>query len=102
MNAENFYNFPNPLVSETNFSFEHNQAGQDLFVKIDIYNIQGAKVKTIEKTIEDAGYKVDNITWDGTTDAGHNIDRGVYVYRLTLKNGLGKELTKTNRLMVLK
>ena len=48
-------NYPNPFTTKTQFWFEHNKPGQDLFVQIHIFSLSGKVVKKLEKTINTPG-----------------------------------------------
>ena len=41
-------NFPNPFADKTNFSFDHNRAGETLVVKIEITDNMGRLLKTLK------------------------------------------------------
>ncbi len=102
LKIENLINYPNPVMDETTFSFDHNQLGKDLSITIDIYDAQGKIIKTIQQAVNEEAYYSRSVKWDCTTNGGHTIERGVYVYRLTVQKADGSEVSKTNRLLVLK
>lgn len=81
----NVLNYPNPFTDETCISFEHNMAGRDLQVRIDIHAINGQLVKTIIQDLNTSASK-ECITWNGTTDEGSRLAKGVYVYNVKLKD----------------
>ncbi len=76
------FNYPNPFTTSTNFQFEHNQAGMDLDVMIQIFTAKGTLVKTIEQQVLSEGNRVDDIEWDGTDDFGNKLSRGIYLYKI--------------------
>jgi len=87
----NVLNYPNPFTDETCISFEHNLAGRDLQVRIDIHAINGQLVKTIIQDLSTTASK-DCIIWNGTTDNGSRLAKGVYVYNVKIKdNSLGTD-----------
>lgn len=94
-------NYPNPFTTSTNFMFEHNKPGQDLAVKIEIFSVSGKIVKTILKNINTVGYRVNDIFWDGKDDYGDKIGRGVYIYRITVKDDSGKKSQQYQKLVIL-
>lgn len=102
LTIENLLNYPNPVVDFTTFGFDHNQSGKELSVAIEIFDSMGRMVKLIESTINEPSNQSKSVQWDGTSDGGHTIERGIYVYRLTVKKPDGSEVSKTNRLLVLK
>jgi len=78
--------FPNPFYASTTISFS---AAQTLpFVNLEIYNIKGQKIKTLEcgkslSTIADGvSY---SIIWNGTDNNGISVVSGVYLYRFQTK-----------------
>lgn len=92
--VKNLMNFPNPVINGTNFVFEHNQAGKILNVKINIYQLDGQKIKTITTVLHPTGFNSGRIYWNGTTDSGEKVSRGIYIYRVsvTLPDGQTKSL----------
>jgi hypothetical protein len=81
-------NFPNPFVDRTCFTFEHNLAGQELEVQIQIFSVSGNLVKTIKSNFTPSGYLLgpgDCIEWDGLSDSGAALARGVYLYRVRIR-----------------
>jgi len=77
-------NFPNPFISQTTFSFEHNFPGQNLDVNLSIYTQNGKLVKQINKTLNTKGTRNVQVTWDGTNAAGSKIARNVYIYKIQI------------------
>ncbi len=98
----NLLNYPNPFNTSTNFVFEHNQADTELDVQIQIFDIEGKLVKTLSNKILSGGYKTDPITWNGTSDSGADISKGLYVYRLIVTKQNGDQVVKTNKLVFLR
>jgi len=93
-------NYPNPFTTKTQFWFEHNKPGQDLFVQIHIFSLTGRVVKMIEKTINTDGNRSSEVDWDGRDDFGDKIGRGVYVYRLKVFCPGCKPRTVTEKLVI--
>jgi len=94
-------NYPNPFTTNTRFMFEHNKPGASLDLRIEIFTVSGKVIKTITKNINSSGYRVDDITWDGLDDYGDKIGRGVYIYRISLKDDSGKKVSQYQKLVVL-
>jgi hypothetical protein len=103
---EHVLNYPNPFTTSTNFQFEHNFPGQDLEVQVQIFSVSGKLVKTINQDVFTSGFRVDDISWDGTDDYGDRIGRGVYVYRVSVRVNLpdGTKSANSNfeKLVILK
>ena len=94
-------NYPNPFTTNTQFWFEHNQAGQTLDVKVDVYTVSGKLVRSISQVIQATGYQSRSIEWDGRDDFGDRIGRGVYVYRLKVSSRNGSVAEKYEKLVIL-
>ncbi len=99
---EHVYNYPNPFTTKTSFQFEHNQSCNNLDVQIQVFTISGKLVKSINKTVNTIGFRIEGIEWDGKDDFGDNLAKGVYIYRLSVKNNLGEQAEKTEKLVLLK
>lgn len=95
-------NYPNPMVTGTNFAFEHNKAGETLFVEVKIFNASGQLVKTISETIETSGYRVENLHWDGTSDNGTELDNGIYVYKVIVRTAANEVTDDFEKLVILR
>jgi hypothetical protein len=74
---EIYQNYPNPFNPETMIEYQLPGASE---VEINIFNLQGQKVVTLEKCFQNAG--VYKLIWDGTDDSGRSSAAGVYFYQL--------------------
>jgi hypothetical protein len=99
---ERVLNYPNPFTTKTSFFFEHNRPCGKLDAQVQIFTVSGRLLKTISKTITCEGYRYDGIQWDGRDDFGDPIGRGVYVYRLKIRDASGQTADKYERLVLLK
>jgi flagellar hook assembly protein FlgD len=70
-------------------------------VQLQIFTISGKLVKTISKYVQAEGYRSDPIEWDGRDDFGDRIGRGVYIYRLKVRNSKGATAEKYEKLVIL-
>ena len=78
-------NYPNPFNPSTTISFDVPQTA--LFATIEIYNIKGQKVKTLDccNSFAAAPKKLTHsktVTWDGTDQTGKSVSSGIYFARL--------------------
>ncbi len=96
------FNYPNPFTTHTQFMFEHNKPCDDLSVLIQIYTISGRVVKTIRDEVHCEGFRVNDIAWDGRDDYGDPIGKGVYVYKLNVRDSQGNSAHKFEKLVVLR
>ncbi|MDG1477847.1 MAG: type IX secretion system sortase PorU [Vicingaceae bacterium] len=99
---ERVYNYPNPFTTYTEFWFEHNQPGKQLYAQVQVFTVSGKLVKTIEKHILNEGFRSTSITWDGLDQYGDRIGRGVYVYRLKVRTENFSVAEKYQKLVILR
>jgi hypothetical protein len=101
LKIDHVLNYPNPFTTHTAFWFEHNHPGIDLSARVDIFTVTGKRIKTLSRTINTAGNRSIELTWDGTDEWGARIGRGVYLYHLSVKTPAGKIANKWERLVIL-
>ena len=75
-----YQNYPNPFNGQTNIVYEVMDEAGLADVTVQVYNVLGEKVKTLE-TARHAGGKF-TVRWDGTDDRGVKLSSGTYYYRL--------------------
>ncbi|MCU0345788.1 MAG: type IX secretion system sortase PorU [Saprospiraceae bacterium] len=93
---EHVLNYPNPFTTNTYFLFEHNQAGQELDVMVQIYSVSGRLIKTLEQRIISTGYRLgtgEAIQWDGRDDFGDPLAKGIYLYKVKVRSANTGETT---------
>ncbi|MEM9022915.1 MAG: type IX secretion system sortase PorU, partial [Bacteroidota bacterium] len=86
--VDHILNYPNPFTTNTGFFFEHNQPGQPLDVRIQIFTVSGKLVKTLDGQYATSG-RIGPISWDGRDEYGDKIGRGVYIYSLRVTSPTG-------------
>jgi hypothetical protein len=94
-------NYPNPFTTKTQFYFEHNQCCDLMDVQIQVFTVSGKLVKTIQTLVHSEGFRSEPIDWDGTDDFGDKIGRGVYVYRVKVRNSMGESADTFEKLVIL-
>jgi len=99
---DHVYNYPNPFTTKTSFMFEHNQACNSLETQIQIFTVSGRLVKTINTIVPTTGFRAEGIEWDGKDEYLDQLAKGVYVYRLKIKNSDGLTTEKTEKLVILR
>ncbi|GAL87618.1 hypothetical protein MYP_4848 [Sporocytophaga myxococcoides] len=102
VDISNVLNYPNPFTTHTEFHFDHNRAGDDIDVKIQIYTVSGKLIKTISERFYISPAHISNIFWDGLDDFGDKIGKGVYVYKVSVKSlSDGNHKSKFQKLFIL-
>lgn len=107
MKSERFYiedliNYPNPFYEGTTFAFSHNQPDGSMEVRLRIFDLNGRVVKVFEKTIFPSGYRSEPVYWDGRDESGGNIAKGLYIYRLDVRDANGQFATGDGKLILLR
>jgi hypothetical protein len=102
MAISNLLNYPNPFTSKTNIHFDHNKAGQELSVAVNILSVSGKVVKTLYAKIPNASSHISEIEWDGKDEYGQNLSRGVYLYSVKVKSEDGKTEQEFQKMVLLK
>ena len=99
---EHLLNLPNPVTGATDFVFEHNQAGHVLKVKIDIFNLDGRRVKSLQVNLKPDGFSSGRIHWNCTTETGQKISRGIYIYQVQVTAPDGQTKYLHNKLVFIR
>ena len=97
--VQNAFNAPNPMTDHTTFYFDHNQK-ENIDITINIYNVSGQLVKTINESRYGTGSRVDPITWDGTSDGGQPLANGVYIYNIVITSGNNEKEVEFSKLII--
>ena len=81
----NVYNFPNPFIDKTKFTFELNKEAE---ISITIFTLCGKKIKHIKNKNYPSGFH--SVDWNGRNEFGKIISNGVYIYKIIAKNINGR------------
>ena len=85
-------NYPNPFNPITNIRYDIPEVSD---VRIDIYNINGQKVRTLVSREHQPGrYK---IQWNATNEFGSHVASGRYIYKIH-----AKDFTSVKKLLLMK
>lgn len=87
-----FQNYPNPFNLYTNMLYK---LKGEFFVKLEIYDIRGKKVKTLLSEKQTPGFK--SFIWNGKDEDENPLPSGVYFYRLKVG-----DQEKTKKMVLLK
>jgi len=91
-NFKLFQNYPNPFNPSTTIHF---RLPTDTEVSIEIYNMQGKKIKRLVRAKLSAGEH--HTIWDGKTDAGIKTASGIYLYKFKAGDNI-----QTKKMLLLK
>ena len=98
----NVLNYPNPFTTNTGFYFDHNQNIDELEVLIEIFTISGKLIKTISNNFDASSKRIGPIQWNGLDDFGTKIGRGVYIYKIQVRNSEGNKKEVIEKLVILR
>ena len=97
-------NYPNPFTTKTSFFFEHNQPAETFDILIHIFTVSGKLIKTLHdpyRFLEGNSNRRFPIEWDGRDEYGDKVGKGVYIYRLTVRNSQGETAEKIEKIAIL-
>ena len=83
-------NVPNPFQTHTAFWITHNKPRELLEANIIIYDIHGKKVWEQEKTLYSGSNTNREILWNGQSNDGTIVNKGIYLCTISLKSTLSK------------
>jgi hypothetical protein len=98
----NLMNFPNPFSEKTTFKFTHNKPASELQILIDIFSLNGQLVRTIETNVYASGFEIPPIEWDGTDNGGALLTGGIYVFRVLVTTEKGDQVSRSERMVILR
>lgn len=97
----NLINYPNPFTDHTSITAEHNRPDDELFIRICIYNISGNLIRIIEELVPTSGYRLPPVVWDGNSEGGKRVGRGVYPYSVLITTSSGETTRASGRMIIL-
>ena len=98
LEIEEVYNLPNPVSGSTEFIFKHNQPNAIFDTKIEVVDRGGRIVDSFIQSVPSSGTKSIPINWDPNS-ADIDLKDGIYLYRITIKDGSGSVASKTGKLI---
>jgi hypothetical protein len=100
MEIENPLCIPNPVVDEAGFSFGHNQIGNNMDVRIRIYDFMGRMVTELHEQVYGVSTRANPIPWNGCASNGKRLPAGIYVYVITVTNTQQETATVSSKLII--
>ncbi len=82
--------WPNPSSGAVRFVLDHNQARGELQAEMQVYTLAGRLVKKINGTII-ASANRSYMDWNGADEEGKRLAPGIYICRLHVRTGRGKQ-----------
>jgi len=97
----NLLNYPNPIVSDTKISAEHNRPDEELEITIRIFDMSGRIIRIINSTVYSSGYQLTPVLWDGSSESGRRVGRGLYPYNVTVRTTGGETASVSGQMIIL-
>jgi len=98
---QNLMNYPNPFKDFTRIHFEHNRPDVEMDVKLDIHNMNGKLVKSMQSTISESSYANSDFIWYGDSDTGTPIVSGIYLCKVSVASAESDEENVISSQMVI-
>ncbi len=89
----------NPATTSTSFIISHDRAGSDCDITLEVFDFAGRRLWRHQETgVSSTG--IYSISWDLCANGGGRLVAGVYLYRVTLRCGGSKEVSKSQKLVI--
>lgn len=95
---ERILNYPNPFKESTALTFVVNRA-VDYTIKV--FTVNGRKIREYEGRVPSAGLASDAV-WDGRDEYNRTVGNGVYLYKVTTRDGSGSEASGIGRIALIR
>ncbi len=89
----------NPATTSTTFLISHDRMGSECDILIEVFNMAGQRMWCHEET-QTSTSGVSSVSWNLSNNSGGRLYAGVYVYRVTLRSGDSKEVSKSEKLII--
>ena len=86
--------YPNPASTETNIIVTHDREDEIISMTVDVYDLSGRRIWS--RTSENSTL----INWNLTTDTGQQVPNGMYIYRVSVKDGKKITSSRANKMVV--
>ena len=101
LQIESLMAFPNPMQSQTTFSFTHNRAGDRLSVGLEIYDMTGKSVSNFQGEFLNSDAQMNILEWNGMGNSGNRLGNGLYIYKVFVQSLTdGATISKTGKVLI--
>ncbi len=99
LSISRLFNYPNPFSTDTKFYFEHNSPQSTIEYELTIFTVSGKIVKSFSGSFFSTETLSEPINWDAKDKYSNSIARGVYFYRLKIKDSQNRKAVKYEKLL---
>ncbi len=89
----------NPATESTTFLISHDRAGSDCDITVEVFDFAGRRLWRHQETSA-SGTGLHSISWNLCANGGGRLFSGVYLYRVTLRSGESKQVSKSQKLVI--
>ncbi|MCD7722121.1 MAG: type IX secretion system sortase PorU [Prevotellaceae bacterium] len=89
----------NPASVSTTFLISHDRAGSDCDITIEVFDFSGRMLWRHEETSSSAT-GLNTVEWNLRSNSGGRLYAGVYLYRVSLRTGESKQVSKSQKLVI--
>ena len=94
------YNYPNPAIGNTTFTFNYNGSSSLENLEIKIFDIRGQYITSLTDEGTQNSSKVE-IEWNGTDNNGKKLPPGVFVYNIIVTDQQGNTSVQQQKMILL-
>lgn len=95
------YNYPNPFIGNTIFTFNYNGISSWENLEIKIFDIRGQYITSLYKDADNQGGSIASIEWDGTDNKGNRLPQGMFIYNLLITDQQGNTSVQQQKMIIL-
>lgn len=89
------YTDRNPVSESANFYISHDRPDQTITVTVEVFDLMGKPLWSSTETGRSDMFTTMPLTWDLTDSGGRRVNRGIYLYRATIKDESSGDETAT-------
>jgi len=95
------YNYPNPFVDKTTFTFKYNGTSGLKNLEIKIFDIRGQYITSLYEDADSQGWLISGIEWDGTDGNGNKLPEGMLIYNILFTDLQGNTSVQQQKMILL-
>ncbi len=99
---EDLIAYPNPFSDQTQIWFEHNAGTESLNITLDFFSLSGAHIGSQSYEYQSESYRAGPFVWNGTGQAGGRLPAGMYIYRVTLTDKIGRTVQAGSKVLIIR
>ncbi len=96
--------YPNPAGEDNEsvfFKFVHDRPDEVVEIQIEIFDVNGRRMAILSPPPNTStGNDIEPIEWDLTTGSGNRVSKGLYLFRVTMKDATQTSVGATQKLLI--